>query len=283
MKRTYTILSALLFLTASVIAQSPEKLNYQAVVRDGSNQLVKNSTIGLRVQILQGSEFGAAEYVETHAPETNGNGVISLQIGNGTVVNGDFAGIDWSDGPYFLKTEVDPDGADNYSLTTTAELLSVPYALYANKAAEVEKTPTAFNVIGSTFQDLPAGETTTINFTDAYGSADSFIENGVYSLDNDEYTVPEDGIYFFEAFVTIDTRSNPPGNLFLYYTIDGTNAASHRQYSFHDGYTTVRFNTSLRLEKGSKVSLSANPTTNPTTTMGANASGTVRMTGFKVE
>ncbi|MFW5753802.1 MAG: hypothetical protein ACOCV9_03270 [Marinilabiliaceae bacterium] len=95
--------------------------------------------------------------------------------------------------------------------------------------------------------------------------------------------MPEDGIYFFEAFVTIDTRSNPPGNFYLDYLVDGFSAASHRQYSFHDGHTTVRFNTSLRLEKGRKVSLKANPTTNPTTTMGANASGTVRMTGFKVE
>ncbi|MFW5753803.1 MAG: hypothetical protein ACOCV9_03275 [Marinilabiliaceae bacterium] len=188
MKRIYSSLSALFFLTASVLAQSPEKLNYQAVVRDGSNELVTNSTIGLRVQILQGSEFGAAEYVETHTPESNENGVIGLEIGNGTAVDGDFSGIDWSDGPYFLKTEVDPDGADNYSLTTTSELLSVPYALYADKAAEVEKTPTAFNVIGRTFQDLPADETTTIDFTFASGSAGAgtFIENGVYSLDNDE-------------------------------------------------------------------------------------------------
>ena len=183
MKRINIILSALLFLTASVAAQSPEKLNYQAVVRDGSNQLVTNGTIGVRTQILQGSEFGAAKYVETHTPESDGNGVINLEIGNGTEVTGDFSAIDWSDGPYFLKTEVDPNGADNYSITITAELLSVPYALYAGKSAEVEKTATAFNVIGKTFQDLPADETNTINFTDAYDNIGTFIENNVYSLD----------------------------------------------------------------------------------------------------
>jgi len=284
MKRFYTLLSALLFLTASLTAQSPEKLNYQAVVRDGSNQLVKNSTIGLRIQILQGSEFGAAEYVETHTPESNGNGVINLEIGNGTIVNGDFSGIDWSDGPYFLKTEVDPDGSDNYSITTTTELLSVPYALYAEKAAEVEKTPTAFNVIGGTFQDLPADETTTINFTDSYDDAGSFIENNVFSLDADEYTAPEKGIYFFESVVTIDTRSNPPERFWLYYYVNGFSAAKLRYYAFDDGDNTgTRFNTTLRLEEGDKVTLRAKPFTNPTSTLGGNSSGVVRMTGFKVE
>ena len=267
----------------AVIAQAPQHLNYQAVVRNGDNGMVTNSTIGMRLQILQGTEFGAAVYVETHAPTTNGNGMINLQIGNGTVMNGDFSAIDWSDGPFFLKTEIDPQGGTNYSLTSSAQMVSVPYALYAQKAAEVEKTPTAFNVVGLTFQDLPSGEITTIDFTSGTGSGGTFIKNNVFSLDQDEYTAPEDGVYFFEAFVTIDNRSNPPEDFYLYYYVNGSSRAYLRNYNVPAGYPKISFNTTLDLNKGDKVSLRAEANIDGINTMGANANGTVRMTGFKVD
>ncbi|SMO65517.1 hypothetical protein SAMN06265379_104110 [Saccharicrinis carchari] len=281
MKSVFSTLIIFLF-SMGILAQSPQFLNYQAVVRNGNNEVVSNSTIGLRIQILQQSEFGAAVYVETHAPESNGNGVISLKIGTGTVVNGNFAAIDWSDGPYFLKTEIDPQGGTSYSITSTAQMVSVPYALYAQKAAEVEKIPSAFNVVGMTFQNLPADEGTTIDFTDGNGLAGTFIENNVYSLDDDEYTAPADGSYFFEAFVTIDTRSNPPADFYIYYSVNGSSRARLRNYTFMNGYTKVSLNTTLQLQTGDKVSLGVKPTENGTITMGANAFGTVRMTGFKI-
>ena len=265
-------------------AQSPEKMSYQAVIRDGSDNLITSSNVGMRIQILQGSEFGAAVYVETHTPASNANGLVNIEIGAGNVVSGDFTTIDWSNGPFYIKSEVDTGGSDNYSITTTTELLSVPYALYAENAAKVEKTPTAFNVIGRTFQDLPADETTTIDFTAAFNNAGSYIENDVFSLDADEYTAPEKGIYFFESVVTIDTRSNPPERFWLYYYVNGASVARLRYYAFDEGDNTgTRFNTSLRLEEGDKVTLRVKPFTNPTSTLGGNSTGVVRMTGFKVE
>jgi len=142
MKNLFTIcvtilMTAGVFLPQQANAQSPDKMSYQAVMRDGSDNLITSSTVGMRIQILQDSEFGAAVYVETHTPTTNANGLVSLEIGTGTVVNGDFTTVDWSNGPYFIKTETDPTGGTSYTITGTTQLMSVPYALHAKTAETV--------------------------------------------------------------------------------------------------------------------------------------------------
>ena len=119
---------------ATLFAQAPEKFTYQAVVRNASNSLIANGQVGMRVSILQGSANGSAVYVETQTATTNANGLMTLSIGGGTVQQGTFANIDWANGPFFLKTETDPNGGSNYSVTSTQQLLSVPYALYAKTA-----------------------------------------------------------------------------------------------------------------------------------------------------
>ena len=93
--------------TLSAIAQAPEKIKYQAVVRDANNELVSSQTIGMRISILQDSITGNLVYVETQNPTTNSLGLISLEIGSGTVVSGDFGVIDWHNHDYFLKMETD--------------------------------------------------------------------------------------------------------------------------------------------------------------------------------
>ena len=136
MKKILTILAAVL-LTASVFAQSPQKMSYQAVIRNSSNTLITNTNIAMQISILQGSTSGTAVYVETQTPTTNANGLVSIELGGGTLVSGNFSTINWANGPYFVKTETDPDGATggiSYSITGTSQLLSVPYALYAANA-----------------------------------------------------------------------------------------------------------------------------------------------------
>ncbi len=122
---------------ASVFAQSPEKMSYQAIIRDASNNLVTNTSVGMKISILQGSSSGSAVYIETQIPTSNANGLVSIEIGAGTLVNGDFTTIDWANGPYFLRTETDPTGGTSYSITGTSQLISVPYAMYANSAGSV--------------------------------------------------------------------------------------------------------------------------------------------------
>jgi len=121
-------------LAASVWAQSPEKLSYQSVVRDAEAELIVDQTVGVQISILEGDINGAPVYVETHTPLTNANGLLSLEIGEGVIVNGDFATIDWADGSYFIKIETDPSGEENYTISGTSQLMSVPYALHANTA-----------------------------------------------------------------------------------------------------------------------------------------------------
>ncbi|MCK9450993.1 MAG: fibrobacter succinogenes major paralogous domain-containing protein [Bacteroidales bacterium] len=114
---------------SSVWAQTPQKMSYQAVIRDNSNTLVTNTQVGMRISILEASASGAAVYTETQTPTTNANGLVSVEIGGQTGFNA----IDWANNIYFIKTETDPDGGTNYSITGTSQLLSVPYALHANE------------------------------------------------------------------------------------------------------------------------------------------------------
>ncbi|MFB0960651.1 MAG: ice-binding family protein [Flavobacteriales bacterium] len=137
MKRVFALAAALL-LAVMLWAQSPEKMSYQSVVRDASNALVASQTVGMQLSILQGTASGTAVYVETQTPTTNLNGLVSLQIGSGALVSGDFTSINWSSGLYFVKTEIDLLGGNTYTITGTSQLMSVPFALYAKTSGNGE-------------------------------------------------------------------------------------------------------------------------------------------------
>ncbi len=133
---------ASVFLPQQASAQAPQKMSYQAVIRDGANALVQSQSVGMQVSILQGSAIGTAVYVETHSAATNTNGLVSIEIGGGTLVSGSFSTINWVNGPFFIKTETDPAGGTNYTITGTSQLLSVPYALHAKTAETLNGTIT---------------------------------------------------------------------------------------------------------------------------------------------
>lgn len=140
MKRVFTFLLAILLFTGA-FAKTPEKMSYQAVIRNSSNQLVTNQQVGIQISILQGSADGTTVYMETQKPTTNANGLISIEIGSGSA-NGDFSAINWANGPFFIQTETDPSGGTNYTITGTSQLLSVPYALHAKTAENLSGTIT---------------------------------------------------------------------------------------------------------------------------------------------
>lgn len=135
MRKLFTIAIAVLA-CVSAYAQAPQRLSYQAVIRNASNALVTNAPAGMRVSILQGNAAGPAVYVETQTPVTNANGLATIVIGAGTLVSGNFTGINWGTDTYFIRTETDPAGGTNYTITGTTQILSAPYALYANKAGD---------------------------------------------------------------------------------------------------------------------------------------------------
>ena len=130
MKKIYSIIGGFL-LTINVCAQAPQKMSYQAVIRNNNNTLLTSTTVGMKISVLQGSTTGIPVFVETHIQSTNSNGLVSLEIGTGTVITGTFAGINWANGPYFIKTETDPTGGTSYTIAGTNELMSVPYALFS--------------------------------------------------------------------------------------------------------------------------------------------------------
>lgn len=133
MKNLLLILTAL-FISSTIFAQAPNKMSYQTVIRNSSNALVTNQGVGIQISILQGSSSGSAVYVERHTPTTNANGLASFEIGSGTVISGTFSSINWGSGTYFIKTETDPNGGSNYTITGTSQFLSVPYALHSKTA-----------------------------------------------------------------------------------------------------------------------------------------------------
>jgi hypothetical protein len=130
MKKIYSLVLGL-FITVSVFAQAPQKMSYQAVIRKSNNALVQSSPVGMKISILKGSATGTAVYVETQTATTNANGLVSLEIGTGSAITGTFAAINWAAGPYFIKTETDPNGGTAYTIAGTNELMSVPYALFS--------------------------------------------------------------------------------------------------------------------------------------------------------
>ena len=125
---------AFLLINTSIFAQAPQKMSYQAVIRNSSNALITSTPVGMQISILQVSSTGTAVYVETQTPSTNANVLASVEIGGGTVVSGNFSAINWANGPYFIKTETDPTGGTAYTINGTNELMSVPYALNAANA-----------------------------------------------------------------------------------------------------------------------------------------------------
>ena len=244
MKKIFTVLSAVL-LSASLWAQAPQSFSYQAVVRGADNAFVSNKKVGMKISLLQGSEIGSAAYVETHTPTSNANGLVSIAIGGGTVVSGTFASIDWSKGPYFVKTETDPAGGTSYSLTTTSQLLSLPYALHAK---------TAESIVGGSV--LPSGGTNGQIITNCDGiptwttggicpgkiaslncagvSVNGLLNNGEFASDVSfviTYTGGNGGSYSSQSIsstsvigltATLEAGSFETGNGSLTFTVSGT-------------------------------------------------------------
>ena len=154
MKKSIILLLSILSL-ATINASVPQSISYQAVVRNSANALVVNSNIGMQISVLQNSATGTAVYIERHFPTTNANGLVSLQIGTGTVVFGSLPSIDWSLGTYFVKSDYDLNGGANYTISGTSQILSVPYAMYAQ---------TAENAFSGNFTDLKNKPTTLSGF-----------------------------------------------------------------------------------------------------------------------
>lgn len=157
------ILSTSIFVLVATMlfAQIPQAFNYQAIVRDQNSQILVDQHVGVRVSLLAGDALGPILYTETHLIKTNPFGLVNIAIGTGEAKNGLFSEIDWSRNPYFIKFELDIKGGINYKEMGTSQILSVPYALYAETSGDSQRGTTEWDNNGS---DIFSDES---NFPDA--------------------------------------------------------------------------------------------------------------------
>ncbi|MFK7787022.1 MAG: hypothetical protein AB8B56_18015 [Crocinitomicaceae bacterium] len=189
------LLICMAFFSINAMAQAPEGINYQAVVRDLAGATITNAPVGLKLALLQSSATGTVVYEESFSTFSNDFGLVNVVLGQGTVINGSFANIDWSSGPYFIEVAADITGGTSYAVLGTQELMSVPYALYA-KSAE--------NTFSGDYNDLtnqPTIPTATSQLTNDTGfitspddaDADPTNELQTLSVSGDSLTLSDGG------------------------------------------------------------------------------------------
>lgn len=163
MKGFYTLL-LLCLAGLSALAQVPQKMNYQAVARNAQGDVIANQNIRVRLSIRENSESGAIIYQEVHQQATNQFGLFTLQISTGTQTLNTFSGINWGGSDKYLQVEFDDQGGTNYQNLGSAQLLSVPFALYALKAEQG---------LGTTGPTGPTGIDGTVGPTGPTGAGDT--------------------------------------------------------------------------------------------------------------
>lgn len=136
MKKLHMYIQSFLICTScslcvtGLFAQAPQGMNYQAVARDNAGVILSNQQVDMRLSITDGDE-GPVLYQETQVTTTNQFGLLTLNIGAGAPVSGDFSGIPWSTINAWLLVEMDAGIGIDYVKMGSSPLLSVPYALYA--------------------------------------------------------------------------------------------------------------------------------------------------------
>lgn len=151
MKKHISFIAAILLLTcAHLYGQAPQSFKYQTKAKDASGNNITNKLVSFRMSIIQGNISGPVSYKEIDTATTNPFGLATLDIGVGKIVSGNMASINWSNGPYFIKIEFDPNGGNNFTFMGVSQMLSVPYALYSQSAGSLDvKTPGQGIIISS--------------------------------------------------------------------------------------------------------------------------------------
>lgn len=207
-------------LLSNLLAQNPNNFSYQAVVRNSNEALVKNQSIGVKISILRTSPLGSEVMVELHETQTNENGLFTIKIGDGMYVSGGIDSINWPQGIYFLKSEIDITGGTNYTISGTTQLQSVPYALHANTAERI--TDTSLNIARMiTAEDIErwnsqSGDTIyNIGPEHYHDTVYVFNETSIYNYDT-VYSITEQIIFDTIVFSNVDTFYLASDTLIIY-------------------------------------------------------------------
>jgi len=198
------ILILFVFATAVAFAQTPQLLNYQGIARNG-NGILANSFVKLRFTIHDVTASGTPVYQETvSAVPTNAYGLFTTQIGSGTPNIGTFGALNWGSGAKYLQVEIDPSNGSSFTDLGTTQLVSVPYALYAEKA----NVPGVAGPAGATGPTGPTGANGNNGATGVQGVTGATGNTGatgpvnlvaptfqVFTSSNGVYTTPQGVLY----------------------------------------------------------------------------------------
>jgi|GEM_PF-760569 uncharacterized protein (TIGR02145 family) len=216
MKKIYIFLCITIASLTQLQAQAPQGFNYQATVRNNSGDLVVNTNVYFKFNVIQGSQTAVPIFTETHYVPTDDLGQVNLVIGQGTANTGIFSELDWSLGSYYLGIELNT--GSGYVAMGTTQLLSVPYALYAeNSGNSTPTTPTLQSVLA---ENNSAGQQQIKNLLNPTDGADAVTKSYVDALSNtqglmnfnewDNYQILNDNTTFQlepNSFVFLDANN----------------------------------------------------------------------------
>lgn len=223
-------------ISAIAFAQPPKKMSYQAVVRNADNDLAVNTLIGVQISILRLTVDGTSVYVEQHTTTTNDNGLMTIEIGTGNIISGNFEMIEWNAGPFFIKTEIDLNGSTNYTISGVSELLSVPFSFMSEFAQNAHHAANASDAIHLNGQPGSYYDKKTIIESSVCNLISPFLPNICDNLTNGNLTtktllsvtitVPGPGkIYLSANTFLASTNNTGTGDIFITGQIVDNNAA----------------------------------------------------------
>jgi hypothetical protein len=199
MKKFYAILCLAIASLTQLHAQAPQGFNYQATVRNSAGDLIVNTNVYFKFNVIQGSQTAVPIFTETHYVPTDDLGQVNLVIGQGTANTGIFSELDWSLGSYYLGIELNT--GSGYVAMGTTQLLSVPYALYAENSGNAP--PTTPNLQSVLTENNSAGQQQIKDLLEPTDGTDAVTKAYVDALSNtqglmnfngwDNYQVWNDG------------------------------------------------------------------------------------------
>ncbi|MCP4439963.1 MAG: hypothetical protein GY810_13540 [Aureispira sp.] len=226
-----------LCLILNTYAQSPDLINYQAVAYNSGGSVASSQAISVRVSILQGSTSGAIVYQETHNPATDVNGAFDLQIGGGSVQSGSFGGISWGSFSHYLRVEMDVNGGTNYSVMGTSQMVSVPYAKYAETAGSVGADPVVAALDGAFLKVSKNCTVSNCSYDGVVGGGGAFEE--VHKSKNSNTLLIKRQDYNILSLPYNPSTLAVTGATFESYDIGYTNSVSNVSATIAPNYDTI--------------------------------------------
>ena len=217
MKKFYVILCLAMASLMQLQAQAPQGFNYQATVRNSSGDLIINSNVYFKFNVIQGSQTSIPVFTELHYVSTDDLGQVNLVIGQGTATTGNFPSLDWSLGSYYLGIELNT--GNGYVAMGTTQLLSVPYALYAENSGNA--TSTIPNLQSVLAENNSAGQQQIKNLLDPTDGADAVTKSYVDALSNTQGFMNFNGWDNYQIWNDNTTFQLQP-NSFLFVNADNT-------------------------------------------------------------